>query len=74
MLEITVTTIGEGLGIYLPDEVIQQLDIAEGDRLFLIPDSHGYLLLTGDCELAVQVIAAEGIMHRYPNALRELAD
>lgn len=74
MLEVTVTTIGDGLGICLPDEVIERLKIAEVDSLVLVPQPDGFLLIRSDSELAAQLKVAEDVMHRYANALRELAD
>jgi putative addiction module antidote len=74
MLEVTVTAMGDGLGICLPDDVVQKLKIGEGDPLLLVPQAGGYLLLPAESELAAQLKVAEEVVHRYHNALRELAD
>lgn len=73
MYTIKIHKIGDSLGITLPQEVLQQLDVGEGDNLFLIETADG-LQITADepvFEKAMQIYRQGS--DKYRNALRELA-
>jgi putative addiction module antidote len=74
MLEVKVTQIGNSLGIVLPKEALSRLRVEKGDRLFLQPDSDGYSLTAHDPEVARQMEVASGIVRRYRNTLKKLAE
>lgn len=73
-VETKVRKIGNSLGIILPKEALQELNAAEGTRVYLTEAADGTVKLTvakpGFKEM--MEIVDEGI-RRYPNALRELA-
>jgi len=73
-IETKIRKIGNSYGIVLPKEALNQLKVKEGDPI--------YLTEAPDCSLRVhsdknsfgaKAILAEDLMHRYRNALRELA-
>ena len=68
-----VTTIGSSAGVVLPKEALARLRVKKGDRLFLVETPNGYELVPYDPEFRQQMEAAEEGMHRYRNALRQLA-
>ena len=74
MVEVKVRKFGNSLGVILPKEVVARLQSAEGGKLFLIEDAGGdYRLTAYDPDFEKKMTAAEDIMSRYRNTLRELA-
>ena len=74
MVEIKVRKFGNSLGVILPKEVLSRLKSNEGEKLFLIEDAAGdYRLTAYDPSFEKKMAAAEDIMGRYRNTLRELA-
>ena len=71
---LQVKKIGNSIGFILPKETAARLDLKEGDRLFVLEQPGGVVVLTPhdpDFEKAMEV-ARRG-MKRYHNALAELA-
>jgi putative addiction module antidote len=74
MTEIKVRKIGNSLGLLLPKETAQELDVAEGESLYLCRAPEGRFYLTPyDPEFDKQMAIAKKGMRRYRNTLRELA-
>ncbi|GIU47139.1 hypothetical protein TUM4438_25280 [Shewanella sairae] len=64
MAEIKVEAIGEGLGLRLPSEIVEQLHVQAGDRISLEKMPHGsYRLVTIEDKLAEQMTMIEDFMH-----------
>jgi len=71
---LQVRKIGNSIGFILPKDTAVRFNLKEGDRLFVLEQPDGGLLLTPhdpDFEKAMEV-ARRG-MKRYHNALAELA-
>ena len=73
MLEVKITTIGNSVGIVLPKEALTKLNAAKGDILYLVDSPEGLTLTPYREDFAEQIEAAERVMKKYKNALRELA-
>jgi putative addiction module antidote len=77
VLELKLRKVGNSVGVVLPKEALAKLNVQEGDSLCLTEASDGSLRVTpatgGQEQFARQMKAAEGIIRRYRNALRELA-
>lgn len=74
MVELKIRKFGNSLGIILPKEVIQRLQTADGDRLFLIEMEKGeYRLTPYDPIFEKKMAKANQIMSRYRNTLRALS-
>jgi putative addiction module antidote len=74
MVELKVRKFGNSLGVVLPKDVINRLQTADGQKLFLIEAAEGdYRLTPYDPEFEKQMEKIEDIMHRYRNTLRALA-
>ena len=64
MAELKVQVVGEGLGLTLPNEVIEQLHLHAGDSIRLEKLPHGsYRLANVDDKLSEQRMLIEGYMH-----------
>lgn len=73
MLKVKVTPIGNSMGILLPKEALSKMKAAKGDTLYLVENPDGYTLTPYQQDFDEQMKAAENIMKRYKNTLRELA-
>ena len=73
MLKVKITAVGNSMGILLPKEALSKMKAAKGDTLYLIEGPNGYTLTSYQQDFEAQMEAAEGILKRYRNTLRELA-
>ncbi|MGJ0509440.1 MAG: AbrB/MazE/SpoVT family DNA-binding domain-containing protein [Methylocystis sp.] len=70
---LKVIRIGNSLGVVLPREIVAELAVEKGDRLFLTRSPEGYRLTRSDPEFERRVAAARRIVSKRHNALRELS-
>ena len=77
VIEVKLRKVGNSVGLVLPKEVLTRLNAVEGDTLTLTDAPGGGLKLTltpeGQEQFAKQMKAAEKVIRRYRNTLRELA-
>ena len=74
MVELKVRKFGNSLGVVLPKEVINRLQAADGQKLFLVESPEGdYRLTSYDPSFEQKMAKAEDIISRYRNTLRALA-
>ncbi len=73
MYKLKIYRIGDSLGITLPEEVLQQLNVGEGDNVFLTETEEGVQITVGDPELERAMKIYKQGSEKYKNALRELA-
>ena len=72
-MQLKVHRIGDSIGVILPEEIVRDLEAAEGGTITVERTSDGYRLSAGNDAVARQLAIAEKIMDRYRNTLRELA-
>jgi putative addiction module antidote len=73
MTKLTVRRVGNSLGVILPQEVISQLRVGEGDTITLTQSPEGMRLTPYNPEFDRQMELAQKGIRKYRNALRELA-
>ncbi|MDY6805671.1 MAG: AbrB/MazE/SpoVT family DNA-binding domain-containing protein [Cyanobacteriota bacterium] len=73
MYEVKIEKVGESLGIVLPQEILEELGLKEGDRLSATKTSEGLQLAAGEPEFEKVMAAYRKVSKKYKNALRELA-
>ena len=74
LLEAKTRKVGNSVGLILPKEVLSRMNVQEGDHVFLTESTDGSFRITPfDPEFEGQMAAAESVMKRYRNTLRELA-
>lgn len=73
MIQLKIETINDTLGITFSPEMIQELNLKEGDTIDVIKTPEGIQLTIHDTEFEVVMEAAQRVTNRYQNALRELA-
>ena len=73
MVKLKVTTVGSSAGVVLPKEVMARLRVEKGDTIFLTESPDGFRVTSYDPEFERQMSAAERVMRKRRNVLRELA-
>lgn len=73
MLKVKITQVGNSMGILIPKEALQKMKADKGDTLFLVEGPDGYTLTPYQQDFEEQMAAANKVMKKYRNALRELA-
>ena len=77
VLELKLRKVGNSVGVILPKEALARLNVQEGDTVTLTEAPEGGLRMTpataGREQFANQMKAAESVIRRYRNTLRELA-
>lgn len=64
MIELKLQALGGGLGVVLPQEVIDSLGVAEGDGIYLINMLNGsYRLARHDDQFIEKMELVDGMMH-----------
>lgn len=73
MATLKITQIGNSLGVILPKEFLTKMKLEKGDELFATESPDGYRLTPYNPEFEAKMLAAEKIMRKRRNVLRELA-
>jgi putative addiction module antidote len=73
MSKLTIRKIGNSLGVILPKEALNKLDVAEGDSISIRETPDGIELTSYDPDFERAMTAYRQVNHQYRNALRELA-
>lgn len=73
MYNLKICAIGNSLGATLPKEVLQKLNVKEGDTIFLTETSDGFQITAYDPDFEAAIQAFAETRKNYRNALRELA-
>lgn len=72
-MQLKIRKIGNSLGATFPKEVLDKLQVAEGDTVYITETPDGVQLTAYDPEFESVMEAADEVTRRYRNALRELA-
>jgi putative addiction module antidote len=70
---VAVRMIDGELTVTVPSEMMERLNVGEGDKLFIVEKDDGILLTPHDPVSAKVMEAYRQIAQKYGNALRELA-
>lgn len=74
MAELSVTQIGNSLGVILPKEVLAQLHVEKGDKLYITETTDGIELRAHDPLFAKKMDILEQIMREDKDVLKKLAE
>jgi len=72
-MQLKVTKVGNSLGILLPKEAANRLNVEAGDAVFITDSPDGFRITGENPEFAKQMQIAGKVMKKYRNTLRELA-
>ena len=71
---LKVRKIGNSLGVILPRTTLEELNVEEGDELFVVHTPEGLRLTPYDPDFADAVEDAREFMRTHRNAFRKLAE
>lgn len=71
---LKVRKIGNSLGVILPSTTLDELNVEEGDELFVVHTSEGLWLTPYDPDFADAVEGARAFMRTHRDAFRKLAE
>lgn len=71
---LKVRKIGNSLGVILPHTTLKELNVEEGDELFVVRTPEGLRLTPYDPDFADAVEDARAFMRTHRNAFRRLAE
>jgi len=72
-VELKIRKIGDSLSASIPQEILEKMNVGEGDSLYVIQTPDGIYLTPHDPEFEEAMDAAKDITNRYRNAMKELA-
>jgi putative addiction module antidote len=72
-IRLKITAVNGSLGIILPGEVLERLNVKKGSSLFLVESADGFLLTSLDPEFEEDMALARKFMRKRHNLLRDLA-
>ena len=73
MISLKLMQVGNSVGFLLPKEAAARLKVEKGDLIYLTESPDGYRITPYDPAFEKQMRAAERIMKKRRNVLRELA-
>jgi putative addiction module antidote len=73
VLELKLRKVGNSVGLILPKQALARLKAGEGDTVCLTDATGDSVRMTANPEVSRQMEVVKDVMHRYRNALRELA-
>ena len=73
MISLKLTQIGNSVGFILPKEAAARLNVEKGDVVYLTESPDGYRITPYDPAFEEQMKAAQRVMKKRRNVLRELA-
>lgn len=73
MQQLKINKIGDSLGIILSSEILQKLQVGEGDTIVAIETINGIEITPNDPSFEAGMAAYNKVAAKYANALQELA-
>lgn len=73
MAKLKVRKIGNSYGVILPKELLERLQVKDGDALYATPTPDGVQLSAGDPDFEKAMEHFDEFSRKYRDALRELA-
>lgn len=71
--KVTIRKMGGSLGLTLPKEMTDRLQVREGDAVYMVETEQGVLITPFDPEFDRAMQIYHQVARKYRNALRELA-
>ncbi|MGB7085244.1 MAG: AbrB/MazE/SpoVT family DNA-binding domain-containing protein [Phormidesmis sp.] len=73
MAAIKICRVGNSLGVTFPNDLLEELNVAEGDELYLMRTERGFELTPHNPEFAAEMEAYRHVARQHRNALKELS-
>ena len=72
-MNTVIRKIGNSEGVIIPKEILDEMQLSSGDEIELVRRPEGLMLVRKGTEFHKQMASAREAMHKYRDALRELA-
>lgn len=72
MVRLEIGKVGNSLGVTFPKGLLEELNVGEGDELYLLRTERGFELMPYNPELVKEIAAYRHVTRRHRNALRAL--
>ena len=72
-MKLKIQKIGNSISVSIPQEILEQMNVGEGDSLYLTQTADGVYLTPDDPEFKTVMETANNICDRYCNAMQDLA-
>lgn len=73
LFKLKVTNIGDSVGVVLPKEALEKMQLEKGDNIYLTETDFGFEISGHNPQFEEEMATARQVMKQYRNALRELA-
>jgi putative addiction module antidote len=73
MYALKIRKVGNSLGMTLTKEILQKLQVGEGDSVFVTETADGIEITASNPDFEQEMAAYRKVANKYRNALRELA-
>ena len=73
IVKLKIEKIGDSISASIPQEILEQMNLKEGDSLYITQTPDGIHLTSYDPEFEKVMKTAKNISDRYRDALQELA-
>lgn len=70
---LKIRKVGSSLGVLLPKEIASDMNVSEGDTIYLTTGQEGFRVVAHDPNFPKVMESYRKISRRYRNTLRELA-
>jgi putative addiction module antidote len=74
MSAVKVIAIGNSIGVILPEETLNRLNVKTGDTLYITEIPNGLQLSPFDEEFVAKMEVAHHVVRRYRDAFKKLAE
>ena len=72
-MKLKIKKTNGSLSVSIPHKILEQMNVGDGDSIYVVQTPDGIHLTTEDPELKTVMETAKDISDRYHNALQELA-
>lgn len=73
MAGIKIRKVGNSLGVTFPKELLEALNVTEGDELYVLRTERGFELTPYNPDFSAEMDAYRHVSRKHRNALRELS-
>ena len=70
---IKIRKVGNSLGVTFPKELLEALNVTEGDELYVLRTERGFELTPYNPDFSAEMDAYRHVSRKHRNALRELS-
>ena len=74
MYILKLTTVDSSTGVVIPEEMLKSMKLQNGDSLYAVETSEGYVLTPNNPEVEAQIQKGRQFMKQYRESFKALAE